>query len=384
MQENSQISYSWRQSMVSLPYATGVSLHSHTSVSEETLSFIHKLSVRLPGVSTIARHYTRLCRERYGITLDFERAHWRPPLQPRMAYETEHRQIQRLGLVPLVSITDHDSIEAPMLLRTIASVRHIPVSTEWSVPFGRTAFHLGIHNLPSAEGAAWMQRFLAFTATPSDAGLRTILRELDRDPQILIVLNHPLWDLYSVGEHAHAAELRRFLTENGRCVHALELNGLRHAQENRAVAKLARETGHLLLSGGDRHGLEPNANINLTNATSFNEFVHEIRAERCSHILFLDQYARRWEQRIVNSTLDAVTDYPHFMPGWQRWDDRVFHPDATGEMRQLSQLWPAGRPTLAVSAAIQVVRLGRIQALASPLSLAFLRVNDARPDLETV
>jgi len=36
----------------------------------------------------------------------------------------------------------------------------------------------------------------------------------------------------------------------------------------------------LLVSGGDRHGVEPNANINLTNATSFTEFVHEIRRKR--------------------------------------------------------------------------------------------------------
>ena len=49
---------------------------------------------------------------------DFDRANWRPPLQPRMAYDLEARQIQRLNLNSLVSITDHDTIEAPMLLRT--------------------------------------------------------------------------------------------------------------------------------------------------------------------------------------------------------------------------------------------------------------------------
>ena len=53
-----------------------------------------------------------------------------------------------------------------MLLRTVASSRHIPVSVEWTVPFGATAFHLGIHNLPSATGAEWMERLAAFTAMP--------------------------------------------------------------------------------------------------------------------------------------------------------------------------------------------------------------------------
>ena len=30
----------------------------------------------------------------------------------------------------------------------------------------QTAFHLGIHNLPSATGAEWMRRMEAFTAIP--------------------------------------------------------------------------------------------------------------------------------------------------------------------------------------------------------------------------
>ena len=67
--------------------------------------------------------------------------------------------------MPLVSITDHDTIAAPMLLRTVASARHIPVSVEWSAPFGGDqAFHLGIHNLPSETGAAWMKTFEEYTA----------------------------------------------------------------------------------------------------------------------------------------------------------------------------------------------------------------------------
>src|ERR1700741_5160010 len=108
----------------------------------------------------------------------------------------------------------------------------------------------------------------------------------------------------------------------------------------------ARETGPLMISGGDRHGLEPNANINLTCATSFTEFVEEIRVERRSHVHFMDQYQERWEQRILRSTLNAVTDFPQFVPGWQRWDERVFHPDPHGVMRPLSELWVHGRPPI--------------------------------------
>jgi len=388
MQPTSHITSNWREPLSAAAYSTGVSLHSHTSLSEETLSFIQAMSAHFPGVGLLQRHYEKLCLKRYNLKLDFQRANWRPPLQPRMAYELESKQIRRLGLYPLVSITDHDTIEGTLLLRAVPSSRHIPMSVEWSVPYGQTEFHLGIHNLPSGDGVEWMRRFAAFTAAPrsedQDSKLMMLLRELHEQPQVLIILNHPIWDLHKVGESLHLAELLRFLTEARSCIHALELNGLRHAQENRAVGKLARETGHLLISGGDRHGLEPNANINLTSAANFTEFVEEIRIDRRSHVHFMNQYRQRWEQRILQSTLNAVTDFPQFMPGWQRWDDRVYHPDQHGEMRQLSQLWHNGRPPAAVAATIQLVRLGGLRGVSAPLSLAFPGVNELEQELEWV
>jgi hypothetical protein len=388
MQPISQITSNWREPLAAAAYSTGVSLHSHTSLSEETLSFIQAMSTRFPGVSLLQRHYEKLCLKRYNLKLDFHRANWRPPLQPRMAFELEAKQILRLGLYPLVSITDHDTLEGTLLLRAVPSSRHIPMSVEWSVPYGQTEFHLGIHNLPSGDGVAWMQRFADFTAAPRNADgdreLMRLLRELHEQSQVLIVLNHPIWDLHKVGESTHLAELRRFLSEARSCIHALEINGLRHAQENRAVGRLARETGHLLISGGDRHGLEPNANINLTSAANFTEFVEEIRADRRSHIHFMDQYRQPWEQRILRSTLNAVTDFPQFMPGWQRWDDRVYHPNRHGEMCQLSQLWAHGRPPAAVAATIQLVRLGGLRGVSAPLSLAFPGVNELEQELEWV
>ena len=384
MQPNSQISTNWREPLAATPYTTGVSLHSHTSISEESLSFIQVMGARFPGVLAIQRHYEGRCRTRYGLELDWERANWRPPLQPRMAYELEAKQIRRMGLYPLVSLTDHDTIEASVLLRAVPSSRHIPMSVEWSTPYGQTLFHLGIHNLPSGDAVEWMRRFAEFTAKPNDAKLLMMLRELHENPQILIVFNHPVWDLNKVGESLHRAEVRRFLSEARSCIHALELNGLRHAKENREIARLARETGHLLISGGDRHGMEPNANINLTCAENFTEFVEEIRVERRSHVHFMDQYRQRWEQRILASTLNAVNDFPQFMPGWQRWDDRVFHPDQNGEMRQLSQLWVEGKPPKMVMAAIHAVRLFGMKGMSAPLSLAFPGVNDLRAGMEWV
>ena len=385
MQPSSKITSNWKQPLATSPFTTGVSLHSHTSVSEETLSFIHAMFVAMPAIKKVFDYYEKRSNT-YGVQLDFERANWRPPLQPRMAYDLESKQIQRLGLNSLVSITDHDTIEAPLLLRTVPSSRHIPVSLEWSVPFGQTIFHLGIHNIPSRDGLDWMVRMEAFTAKAcavheagktsdaNDKELLSMLRELHESPQVLIIFNHPLWDLHKVGA-AHLQEAKRFIMEAARTVHAIELNGLRHIRENREVAVLAKEMGHVVISGGDRHGLEPNANINLTSAVSFTDFVEEIRVDRVSHVHFMEQYQERWEQRILRSTLNAVTDFPEFMPGWQRWDERAFHPDKDGVMRSFAELWPDhGAPKLLL-AAINIVRLAGIRGVSAPLSLAFPGVN---------
>ncbi len=384
MQPQSRVSTIWEEGGATLPYTTGVSLHSHTSASRESLMFLHKMGTEAPLAGVLLRRYERASNTRRPFPLDFVSANWRPPLVPRMAYDLERRQIQRLGLEALISITDHDTMEAPLLLRTIPMARHIPVSVEWTVPFGKTVFHLGIHNLPSASATGWMQRFERFTGAPCEEELHEILRELDTIPQALTILNHPLWDLHKMTKRTHGDELDRFLKRNNRYVHALELNGLRHARENRDVLRLARRWAQLVVSGGDRHGLEANANINLTNAGSFTEFVHELRVERRSHILFLSQYAKRWEQRILDSTLDAVTDFPQFSPGWQRWDERAFHRDEEGRMRPMAELWADGRPPVALRVAIQAVRLLRSRAFARALGLAFPGVNRASLDREVL
>ena len=336
------VSYLWREPRAVEGFTTGVSLHSHTSVSRETLDFIAELSNDWPLLQPIMRWAERRSIRASGIRPDYARSYWTPPLTPRLAFDLERTQIEnKLQMQAMVSITDHDDIRAPMLLRSLASARQIPVSLEWSVPFGDSAFHLGIHNLPSATGAEWMSRMEAFTAIPAAQRpprmLTEMLAELDELPGVLIVINHPLWDLYRIGDQKHRYQVNEFLAVNGQFCHALELNGLRHWDENHKVATLAAQWNQVLISGGDRHGIEPNANVNLTNATSFTEFVHEVRRERKSHILFMPQYAEPWKHRILNSTLDAIRNYPEFPEGSRRWDERVYHPDANGEIRPLSQ-----------------------------------------------
>ena len=189
----------------------------------------------------------RRAEQIHGIHIDYAASYWTPPMTPKLAFDLEMRQIEKLGLAPMVSITDHDNIKAPMLLRTVPSARQIPVSVEWSAPYGGAqAFHLGVHNLPSARAAQWMATLEEYTAHPSDARLTEILVALHREPNVLVVFNHPMWDLYLIGKEKHQFLVNEFLQKNGAFIHALELNGLRNWDENRAVRRLAEKWNMLL------------------------------------------------------------------------------------------------------------------------------------------
>ena len=97
MQPKSKISSIWNDSTAPAGYRSGVSLHSHTSMSIESLMFIHKMFVFLPGLRQVFEHYDRKSK-RNDFKLDFVSAHWRPPLLPKMAYDVEAKQILNLGV----------------------------------------------------------------------------------------------------------------------------------------------------------------------------------------------------------------------------------------------------------------------------------------------
>jgi len=376
---SSAISYLWRDKDAPKGFRTGVSLHSHTNQSRETLDFLANFGNQFPVMRPLLSRLERRAEQIHGIRIDYSASYWTPPMTPKLAFDLESRQIERLGLSSMVSITDHDNIKAPMLLRTVPSARQIPVSVEWSAPYGGSqAFHLGVHNLPSARATEWMATLQDFTARPSDARLTEILAALHSERNVLVVFNHPMWDLYLIGKEKHQFLVNEFLQKNGAYIHALEVNGLRNWDENREVRRLAEKWNMLLISGGDRHGVEPNANVNLTNATSFTEFVHEVRRERKSNVLFLPQYAEPWKHRLLQSTVDAVRHYPEFPQGSRSWDDRVFHPDAAGVVRPLSGLWPKGSAPRALGAIIALVQLMGQGLVSGGLRLAWSDSNQLR------
>lgn len=355
---NSTISYLWRDQKVASGFRSGVSLHSHTNQSKETLDFLANFGNQFPVMRPLLSLLERRARERQGLTVDYSASYWTPPMTPKLAFDLESRQIEMLDVASMVSISDHDNINAPMLLRTVPSARGIPVSVEWTVPYGREqAFHLGVHNLPSARAAEWMADLHAYTANPCDRRLTELLAALSEEPNVLVIFNHPLWDLYLVGKEKHDVLVNEFLQKNGCFLHALELNGLRNWEENRIVRRLAAQWNMVLISGGDRHGVEPNANLNLTNATTFTEFVHEIRREKKSSVLFMPQYAEPWKHRILRSTLDAIREYPEFPLGSRSWDERVYHPDVQGVTRPLREIWRTGKPPKQIGWIVSMVQM---------------------------
>src|SRR5262245_16442551 len=221
-------------------FHAGVSLHAHTHYSREVLADLPAYILRVPLVAGCYQRERRAYVEREGQEVDFTKGWWHPPVGPRGVFESEARQIEdRLGLPPLVSITDHDNISAGVDLQWFYAHRCAPISFEWTVPYGRGYFHLGVHNLPADAATAWFDRLAAFTARRSGDTLGDLLADLNRQPGILVVFNHPCWDLADVGADEHTRQLRRFMAGHGSQIHALELNGYRSRRENATVHALA-------------------------------------------------------------------------------------------------------------------------------------------------
>src|ERR1700733_8753035 len=226
------VSYLWRDQDAPKGFRAGVSLHSHTNQSKETLDFLANLGSRYAAIRPLLARLESRAESMHGVRINYAASYWTPPMTPKLAFDLESGQIEKLELHSMVSITDHDTIAAPMLLRTIPSARRIPVSVEWSVPYGGVQdFHLGVHNLPSSRAKEWMRTMAEYTASPKEEKLKEILTALNDEPDVLLVFNHPLWDLFLIGEGKHGFLVNEFLQKYGGLMHALELNGLRNWEE---------------------------------------------------------------------------------------------------------------------------------------------------------
>lgn len=328
-----------------LPFRSGVSLHGHTRHSQESLGFIGKFLQSHTSLKKWIDAQRTYCHRTSGISLDFDRAYWTPPLCEREAHALEERQIAALGLRPFVSLTDHDRIDACLHLRQSPESRNVPISTEWTIPFGRVIFHIGVHNLPPAGAESLMAAMRQATAAADERQIFRLFAEFCSFPEVLLVFNHPLWNFDKIPAEVFQYELDRFLAGANRYMHAFELNGMRCHDENRGVIRLAGAWNQVLISGGDRHGCEPSALLNLTNAGNFPEFVDEIRYGRRSTVAIMPQYAQPFRWRMYQNFTHVIADYPRHPEDRRRWDQRTFHPDRAGNaVVPMARLWKVDPP----------------------------------------
>jgi hypothetical protein len=297
----------------------------------------------------------RGCADMDGV--DWSCVYWTPPLTPRQAVELEESQIRQLGLHPIVSLTDHDDISAPIQLNALPRWSgSIPVSVEWTVPFRGTFFHIGVHNLPASHMQVLWNGMAEASRSADEALLSRTLAGLRDIPSTLIVLNHPCWDEKGIGSLRHRATLAALLSMWLPYFDALEWNGFRPHAENLEAAEYAHLAHLPMVSGGDRHGAEPNACLNLTEADSFAGFAAEVRRERVSRVLLQPQYFQPRTVRVIHHMWEILRDDPDHGLGWTRWNQRIFYRDNTGVIRPLAECW-GGKPPFILSAFVRMVQL---------------------------
>lgn len=327
---------------------TGVSLHCHTEHSKEMLDFVPHYAAKIPIVSYFWEKECLRYFGREGKEPDFSTGYWSPPLTGNEVYRLEKEQINGMNLEAVVSITDHDCIDANLQVGEQNNHAQAPISMEWTVPFEYAYLHVGVHNLPPERAVEITGQLLDYTfskESPNNEKLREVFALLDEIPDVLIVLNHPLWDIEIVGQQRHDDLLEHFMREHGKWIHAFEINGFRSWSENKAVMELAKSRNMPIVTGGDRHCGKPNTAINLTNAKTFAEFAEEIRVDKRSEVVIMPEYREPLNSRQISSIAQILKHYPEFPEGRRRWFDRVHFDTGDGSgLQPLAAHWKGGGP----------------------------------------
>lgn len=342
-------------------FDTAVSLHSHSRHSREALSFLPATIGWIPVLGSLFRRELSRYRREHGSPIDLARAYWCPPLTARAVVESEIRQIEgRLGMRAFVALTDHDTIDGCLSAPHDSSV---PVSFEWTLPFEGITLHLGLYNVPASVAAAVVDDCQGYRAMPNRGRLAELLEHIGASRSTLIVLNHPLWPL-------HGQDVRpvaRFLACFGRWVHALEVNGFRPWCENRAVLVLADRFNVPVVAGGDRHGLMPNALLNLGWNDSFDGYADQIRVTGRNRVLIMPEYREHTTARTIAEIAAVMRVAPRGAADRLHWTDLVFVEQA-GEERPLFR--GGRRAPLWLNAAAVLTRMAASRPLRPALRAA--------------
>lgn len=363
-------------------FKTGVSLHCHTQHSKEMLDFVPHIAAQLPIISFFWERERRKYLATKGKELDFSAAFWTPPLSAHKVYDLEREQINNIGLDALVSLTDHDDIEAGQKLR--CEHEHgadAPISLEWTVPFAEGFFHVGVHNLPELKAEAITKDLLDFSFAKkrdlkfAENRLDELFLMLNEMPEVLVVLNHPIWDIELIGKERHRILLDAFVAKYGKFIHAFEINGFRKWSENKAVLEMADALGFPVVSGGDRHGCQPNSIVNLSTSNTFGEFVEQIRRDKFSQVMLMPHYRQPLSWRQLNSFAEILQYYPDYEAERRHWIGRVYADIDEQGLNPLSFFWRRGGPRWLKAAT------WTLGALGSPLTRPAFRFVTPRKDI---
>jgi hypothetical protein len=327
-------------------------MHCHTQHSQELLDFVPHYAQKLPIINLFWAWESKRYQKREGKEMSFDEAYWTPPLTALQVYDNESSQIEdQIGLNAIVSLTDHDEISANKIIRSEHdNGKNAPISLEWTVPFDFGFFHLGIHNLPADRADEITKDLLDFTFAEKrglvfgENRLHELFAMLNEVPEVLVTLNHPIWDIEMVGKEKHQVLLDAFVAEHGKWLHAFEINGFRTWSENKAVMEMADALGFPVVSGGDRHGCQPNSVVNLAAANTFDEFVEQIRHDKFSQVILMPHYYQPLAWRQMESFGEILSHYPEFPDERRHWQQRVFVSIDERGTNPLSFFWETGGP----------------------------------------
>jgi predicted metal-dependent phosphoesterase TrpH len=281
-----------------------VCLHTHSCFSHENLA-----SLNWVAQLSYMRPFRHLLQRSFGLDrisdVDYRRLHYRPPFRPDRIWQMETDNAASLGYSRLLlAITDHDEVAGGRELYNSRphEAGQIGLGEELTFRFEHEVFHLGITGL-AGERLEDVHQALGEAAR---ADRLDDVFELLASTGCLVVLNHPLLG-WGAG-HQDGAIVPRLLERYGWAVDALEFNAMRSQSENRRVVELAQRVHKPLVGGGDSHLLLASSAACATAATTYADFVAEVKSGRSRPILRREYFApQRW--KIALRVLSFIAQY---------------------------------------------------------------------------
>ncbi len=181
----------------------------------------------------LARLENRSESNHAGVRVNYSASYWTPPMTPKLAFDLESKQIEDLGIASVWSPSPRSRQHQARLHAAAYRSERSPDPGFRGVEralWRRTGFP-SRHTQPAQRQGCRVDadpRELASTDNPSAArsAFGEILAALNDEPNVMVIFNHPLWDLFMVGKEKHQFLVNEFLLKYGNFMHALELNGL--------------------------------------------------------------------------------------------------------------------------------------------------------------